>query len=183
MFVTEGDKVKLISTNQADLKKYLGTEWEVQAVMRDTHPASAIISQNDLQASTFIRNLEVIPPIDSPFEHDEEVKVFRHYNKVSLYTCKDYLIGSIGKIKSFDSRNNYFFVKCDTGDAGWFPAYCLKPIHYQGENFFYPNDFVKYKNEKCLVSKVKRTKFKWGQLLFINGVWVPSTDVQPINKH
>ena len=60
----------------------------------------------------------------------------------------------------------------------WLPY--LLPLDYKGERFFYPLEEVTYKDKTCIVSKIKKSKFKWGQLLFIDGEWVPSTDVEPL---
>jgi hypothetical protein len=182
MFAQKDDKVILISTEQPQLKKYVGSEWLVRAVIHEYHPASAIIVKDNLQASVYLKNLEVIPPEESPFEHNEAVKIIKTYQKTSVYTCKPHLVNEAGHIKGFDSRNQYYFIRCLNGEIGWFPATCLAPLDYRGERFFYPGDTVRYKNKNCVINKVKKSKFKWGQLLFINGSWVPSTDVKAIEK-
>jgi hypothetical protein len=180
MFVRQGDTVILARTDQPLLKDYLNTRWEIKAVMLDYHPASAIITKDDIQASTFVRNLEVVPPADAVFEHNESVKIIKCYDKYTHYTCRSELVGKIGRIRSYDSRNEFFNVYCSTGDAGWFPGHCLCPLDYKGERFYYPLESVLYKNKISTITKIKKSKFKWGQVLLINGCWVPSTDVEPI---
>jgi len=182
MFTQKDDKVILISTEQPQLKKYIGSEWLVKTVIHEYHPASAIIGRDNLKASVYLKNLEVIPPEDGAFEYNETVKIDKLYQKTSVYTCKPHLLDKVGKIRGFDSRNQYYFVKCADGEVGWSPATCLTPLDYKGEHFYYPGDVVNYKNKSCTVNKIKKSKFKWGQLLYIKGDWIPSTDVKLIDK-
>ena len=99
MYLEKGNSVILVETDQPQLRSYLGHEWKVESVMMDYHPASAIISRGNMQASTFIRFLEVIPPIDSPFKHDEAVQITKPYTKINAYSCRKGLIGCVGKIR------------------------------------------------------------------------------------
>lgn len=180
MFVQKGDQVILIAANQESLKKYIGSEWDVISIDRDVHPASALISNGILQANVYIKNLDVLPPKNGPFDYNEQVKVIKKYTKSNLYICNLNIINAVGSVRSFDSRNGYYYIMCPNGEAGWFPINCLVPVDYKGEHFFYPHDSVKYKNKICLVSKIRKSKFKWGQVLYIDGLWVPSTDVEKI---
>jgi len=179
MIVVEGATVNLIGTEQRHLKPYVNTRWTVKSLIFGSHPASAIIVRDNLEASVYIRYLEVIPPKDSPFDYEDHVKIKKSFYHTDVYPCKAYLVGKIGRIRSYDHRNRFYWIKCETGGQGWFPAECLIPLGFKGERFFYPMEIVIYKNEKCIVTEVQRTKFKWGQLLLLNGTWVPSTDVKP----
>lgn len=178
MYLEKGDKVILVDTDQPQLRSYLGQQWTVESVMMDYHPASAIISRGNLQASTFIRFLEVMPPMDGPFQYGDAIQMIKPYNKINSYSCRKSLIGKIGKIKGYDSRNNFFYVRCDNGESGWFPINSLVPLNYKGERFYYPFESVMYKDQKKIITKVRQTKFKWGQLLLIDGEWVHSSDVK-----
>jgi hypothetical protein len=178
MYLEKGNDVILIDTDQPQLRSYLGHQWKVESVMLDYHPASAIISRGNLQASTFIRYLEVIPPEDSPFQHEDAVQIIKPYVKINAYSCRKQLIGKIGKVRGYDSRNNFFFIRCDDGEVGWFPIRSLIPLDYKGERFYYPYEYVLYKDQEKIITKVKQTKFKWGQLLLIDGEWVHSSDVK-----
>jgi len=184
MFVSKGDNVILIETDQPQLRNYIGTQWKVEAVMLSYHPASAIISSGNLQASIFIRYLEVIPPADSPFEYKDLIKIKEPYEKVNAYTCKKELLGKIGKIRGYDSRNTFYFIHCNTGECGWFPIQSLVPLSYKGERFYYPLEKIRFKDKVCIINKIKQSIFKYGQLLLIDGEWIHSTDVEPIfNKN
>jgi hypothetical protein len=57
----------------------------------------------------------------------------------------------------------------------------LIPLDYRGERFFYPLEAVLYKDQEKIITKVKQTKFKWGQLLLIDGEWIHASDVKPIS--
>jgi len=185
MFVKEGDEVILISTEEPHLRHYIGLKWKVKTVMISYHPASAIIIRNNLQASCYLRQLEVVPPESSPFNYDDLVTIKKNppeiYWSVSKYHHHNKLLGKTGRINGYDSRNEFLHVKCTTGDSGWFPPQYLLPLEYRGERFFYPLEDVKYKGGTHTISKIKKSKFNWGQLLFIEGEWVPSTDVEPLS--
>jgi hypothetical protein len=182
MYIETGDEVILAQTDQPQLRSYIGQQWTVESVMFDYHPASAIISKGNLQASVYIKNLETVPPHTSPFLHNEAVEIRKPYTKVNAYPCKKDLIGKIGHIRGYDSRNTFYFVRCTTGESGWFPIHSLVPLNYKGDRFYYPFEKVIHKGEEKIINQVKQTKFKWGQLLLIEGEWVNSSDVEPINK-
>ena len=181
MFVTKGDCVILAETDQTQLTDYVGKDWKVEAVMDQYHPASAIISRDNLRATVYIRNLEVKPPPSSPFKHNEKVRVERAYLKVAgiPYRCNPDLVGMIGHIRGYDTRSGYYHIRCQSG-RGWFPINCLLPLEFKGSRFYYPHEKVRYKNQEKIVSNIKSSKFSYGQLLMIDGLWVPSTDVEPI---
>ena len=181
MYLEKGDKVILIDTDQPQLRAYLGLQWEVESVMMEYHPASAIIFRKNMQASTFIKYLEVIPPKDSPFQYDEPIKITKSYVRSNAYSCNLSLLGKIGKVKGYDSRSNFYFVRCENGEVGWFPIQSLIPLDYKGERFFYPFEKVLFKNSEKTITKIKQTKFKWGQLLLIDGEWIHSSDVEPLD--
>lgn len=178
MYLEKGNNVILVETDQPQLRSYLGHQWKVESVMLDYHPASAIISRGNMEASTFVRFLEVIPPEDSPFRHEEAVQISKPFVKINAYSCRKNLIGNVGKIRGYDSRNNFYYVRCENGESGWFPIQSLIPLDYKGERFYYPFEIVIFKNEEKTVTKIKQTKFNWGQLLLIDGEWVHSSDVK-----
>jgi len=184
MFIKEGDEVILVNTDEPNLRHYIGLKWKVKTVIFACSPASAIITRNNLQASCYVRQLEVVPPESSPFNYDDLVSIKKTPSKLywnsSNYSCHNELLGKVGKIKGYDSRNEFLLVRCTTGDSGWFPPQYLLPLDYKGERFFYPLEEVKYRGSNHIISKIKKSKFKWGQLLFIDGEWIPSTDVQPL---
>jgi hypothetical protein len=181
VFVDKGDNVILVDTDQPQLRSYLGKQWKVEAVMFGYHPASAMISRGNLQASAFIKHLEVMPPSDSPFPHKEVVKIRDVFEKRNSYSCNKQLVGKIGHIRGYDSRNSFYFVKCTTNEGGWFPMDSLLPLNFKGDHFYYPFEKVKYKKKEKIINKIKQSRFKWGQLLMIDGEWVHASDVEPIN--
>ena len=181
MYLEKGNNVILVETDQPQLRSYLGHQWKVESVMMDYHPASAIISRGNLQASTFVKYLEVMPPVDSPFKHEGSVQIVKSYTKINAYSCRQGLIGNVGKVKGYDSRSNFYFVRCENGEVGWFPIQSLIPLDYKGERFFYPFEKVLFKSSEKTITKIKQTKFKWGQLLLIDGDWVHSSDVEAID--
>ncbi|MHA1974474.1 MAG: hypothetical protein ACTSW1_15860, partial [Candidatus Hodarchaeales archaeon] len=154
MYLEKGNNVILMETDQPQLRSYLGHEWKVESVMMDYHPASAIISRGNLQASAFIRFLEVIPPDDSPFKHDEAVQIANSYTKINAYSCRKNLVGSVGKIRGYDSRNSFYYIRCENGESGWFPIHSLVPLNYKGERFYYPFEKVLFKDNKKIINKI-----------------------------
>ena len=180
MFVEKGDEVILTDTDQPQLRSYIGKKWRVEATMFNYSPASAMLSRGNLQASAFIKHLEVVPPPDSPFQHNEIVKINEVYSKVNTYSCKKELLGKIGHVRGYDSRNCFYFVRCTTGESGWFPIQSLLPLNFKGDHFYYPYEKVIYKGNEKIINQIKQSKFKWGQLLMIDGEWIHASDVKPI---
>jgi len=185
MFVADGDRVILINTEEPNLKEYIGTEWEVKSVLYAYHPASAIIKRENLEASCYIKYLEVVPPPTCPFRHGELVSIRNVPKKLkkrlgALYPAPAVLIGKTGRIHGYDLRSDCLLVKCLSGEAAWFPPCSLIPLNFKGEKFYYPYEKIKYKNKIKLITQIKKSKFNWGQLLLIDGEWVPSTDVEAI---
>jgi hypothetical protein len=181
MYVDKGDEVILTETDQPQLRAYIGKKWRVEATMLNYHPSSAMISRGNLQASAFLKHLEVVPPEDSPFHHDETVKIRDHYDKVNAYSCNKKLIGKIGRVRGYDSRNSFYFVRCTTGEAGWFPVHSLIPLNFKGDRFYYPFEKVLFKGKEKIINQIKQSKFKWGQILMIDGEWIHASDVEPLD--
>lgn len=181
MFVTEGDRVVLVSIDEPQLRPYIDTEWDVEQLQDAYHPASAIISRENLKATVYIRNLEVVPPECSPFKHGEKVKIQRGFFKSPgvRWRCNRDIVGMIGHVRGYDTRSGFYHIRCQQG-RGWFPLHCLLPVSFSGAHFYYPNDWVKYKGQKKIVANIKSTKFGFGQLLLVDGLWVPSTDVEVV---
>jgi len=184
MFIKEGDTVILVATEEPNLRHYIGLEWKVRAVIFTYHPASAIIVRDNLQASCYIKQLEVVPPDHCPFGHNELVSIKKEIPKASSWAAPYHfhteLLGKVGHVRGYDSRNEYLLIRATSGGAGWFPVQALLPLDYKGERFFYPLETVLYKNKEHVISRIKKSRFKWGQLLLIDGEWVPSTDVEPL---
>lgn len=181
MYAEKGCEVILASTDENLLVPYIGTKWEVVAVMDVYHPATALLKRGNLQISALLRDLEVMPPPHSPFKHNERVKIISEYKKqnTSPHYCNAALIDKIGTVRGYDLRNEYYKIISNYG-TGWFPVRSLVPVDFKGERFYYPFDEVKYKGEKQTVTKIRATKFNHGQLLFISGEWVPSTHVEAV---
>jgi len=180
MYIEKGDTVVLVDTDQLQLRSYLGQKWTVESVMPTFHPASAIISKNNMQASTFLRHLETVPPEDSPFQYLDTVRIRKPFEKLNAYQCNEFLIGKMAHIRGYDKRNNFYYIKCVSGETGWFPMHSLIPLNYRGEKFFYPYEKINYKNKIKTINKIKKTKFNWGQLLLIDGEWIHSSDVTSV---
>ena len=178
--VEKGDIVILTETDQTKLQPHVGSKWVVQAILGHTYPSSAVISRDDMQANVYIKNLEVVPPPGSTFEHGELVKIIRTYPKTNHRTCDKTLIGKVGKIRGYDSRIEFYLVRCPGGEFGWFPQISLVPINFKGEHFYYPLQQVTYGDSTVTISLTKRTRFNYGQLLEIDGQWIPSTEVTPL---
>lgn len=181
MFVAKGDTVILTESDQPHLQPYVGKEWKVEAVIMSFLPASAMLSRGNLQASSYLKHLEVVAPPDSPFQHQEAVKVRESAEKLGGYPIDRRFIGNIGNIRGYDSRNGLYFVRFLTaGDAGWFPIQALIPLNFKGDRFYYPFEKVKYKGKEKIINKIQQSKFKWGQILMIDGEWVHASDVEPL---
>ena len=178
LHINRGDTVILIEANQVKLQSYVGLIWHVEAVMPNSFPESVLISRGDIQASTYVKNLEVVPPSDSPFKHGEIVRIHNPFIKINYMTCDKSLVGKTGKIKNYDSKIDFYCIGCQSGETGWFPPSSLIPINFKGEYFYYPMQQVKYKDKIVVIDQTKKTKFNFGQLLLIDGAWVPSTDVE-----
>lgn len=180
MDVNFGDIVILTETDDPFMQAHVGKRWKVGLIMYGSHPPRAVITLGDLQTTSYLKNLEVIPPSESPFEHHDLIKIKKGYTKINHKTCDKSLIGKIGKIKGYDSITSFYYIRCNTGEFGWFPADCLVPLNFKGEHFFYPLQNVKYEDKIVIISEVKKTRFSFGQLLLIEGNWIPSTDVKPL---
>jgi len=183
MFITAGDKVVLTDADQPELQQFIGVTGHVQAVHYTYHPATArVLFPPNFRCDVYVRYLEVIPPDDSPFSYREKVKIAKdHINKGKQFKDNKLMVGKIAEIRGYDKRTDTYLLKCPEDNKGWFPANCLIPITYKGEKFYYPFEQILYKGELRVISQIKRTPNNYGQLLFIEGVWVPSSDVTPIN--
>lgn len=188
MYVQAGDKVILTSTEEPTLRPYVDKEWLVKTVMYAIHPASAIIQRDNLQASVYIRSLDVCPPDTSPFNYGDTVLIRSEEDAKPLlkkyrwypYQLNTELFSQTGKICGYDSRNQFLRVRCLNGHQGWFPPVCLLPLDYKGERFFYPLEQVKYKGKTLTITEIRKSKFNYGQLLKIDGEWIASTDVESL---
>jgi len=179
MFVEEGSVVIVTDVDQPALAKYIGSIWKVKNVMASYHPATALIYHQQFGEIVLpIRCLEVIPPEDSPLSHDEFVRITKGYPRDAHHTCCFELVKETGKVRGFDTRNSYYFIKIANGNSGWFPLHCLIPLSFRGEKFYYPDQEVLLDGVRVKISKIRKTRFGHGQLLYINGSWIPSTEVK-----
>lgn len=127
----------------------------------------------------------VIPPKYDLFDYLESVIIAKPYDRRLLppyHFCVPQLIGCVGKIVSYDSRDAFYLVETSGHGSGWFPATSLLPINYQGETFYYPNEEVKFKGRKVRISSVRRTKSNRGQIVLIDGEWIPSSHILPLRR-
>jgi hypothetical protein len=56
-------------------------------------------------------------------------------------------------------------------------------LDFQGDTFFYPGQEVSYEGRSCVIHKTKTSKSNLGQVLYIEGAWVPSSSVEVSQKH
>jgi len=181
MYIEEGCSVVIVDVIQPYLAKYIGTVWTVNNLISNYHPINATLYHPQYGELVLpIKCLEVIPPPESPLQHDELVKITKAYIRDSFHTCSPDLVGKNGKVRGFDRRNGYYYIKATNGHTGWFPIQCLLPLSYKGEHFIYPEQEVIYEDKKVKVINIKRTKFGNGLLLYIEGNWVPSSEVKPL---
>lgn len=179
MYIEAGSIVIIVDVDQLGLAKYIGSTWTVKNVVTVYHPATALIYHPHYgEIVLSLRCLEVIPPEDSPLSHDEFVRITRSYTKEVCHISRPELIGKTGKVRGYDTRNNYYFIKLTNGDSGWFPVQCLIPLSFKGEKFYYPEQEVLLEGNRVRISKIRKTRFGNGQLLYINGSWIPSTEVR-----
>lgn len=182
MYIDIGSTVVITDVDQPQLAKYIGSTWQVKNILHTYYPASALLYHpihGEINLS--IRCIEVIPPEGSPLSHDEFVKIAKPYAKEAFHTCRTELVGKTGRVRGYDTRNGYYFVKTTVGDSGWFPLKCLVPLAFRGERFYYPEQEVLYENKKVKILQIRKTHFGNGQLLYIDGSWIPSTDVKPVS--
>jgi len=182
MYIDEGSVVIVVDVDQQLLAKYIGSTWTVKNVMT-VHPlATALIHHPQYGDIVLpIRCLEVVPPADSPLAHDEFVRITKSYSREAYHSCRSELVGKTGKVRGFDTRNSHYFIRITNGDSGWFPIHCLVPLSFKGEKFYYPEQDVLLDKVKVRISKIRRTRFGNGQLLFINGNWIASTEVRSLS--
>jgi len=181
MYIEEGSIVVIVDVDQPTLSRYVGTAWTVKNVISFYHPATALIyNQTYGELVIPIRCLEVTPPDDSPLAHNEFVRITKGYARETYHNCRNELVGKTGKVVGYDTRNNYFFIKTTNGDSGWFPIHCLMPLNFKGEKFYYPEQDVVLDGKKVKISKIRGTRFGNGQLLLIDGNWMPSTTVRSL---
>jgi len=181
VLVSSGDKVLIIDAETAALQPFVGSTGEVKSVFYTFHPASAtVVIPPNVEIKIHVRYLEVIPPDTSPFQHNEWVSIKEPFmEKNNIHKCVKTMISKIGQIKGFDKRSNFYLIKCGDGDKGWFPDTSLVPIDYKGARFYYPLEKVIHRGEEKTVAQVQITKGKYGQILKLEGEWVPSSDVTP----
>lgn len=180
MLVHVGDRVIILKKDEDyRLFNLVGKIGVVKAVMTWYHPASATVFVEDanVEATVYIRHLEVIPPEDAPFKYEEQVVVKTPYATSAYHVCNKNLVGKLAEIHGYDKRDGSFFVKSMGGESGWFPANCLVPVGFQGTRYFYPGETVKLDGKEAHILKTRRSRNGLGQLLLINGKWLPSTDV------
>lgn len=178
MYINEGSQVIITDVDQPGLARYVGTTWTVKNVISAYHPATALLYHQEYGEITLpVRNLETIPPEGSALFHNEYVQILKPYARDGHHVCRTELVGKTGKVRGFDTRNGYFFIKTTSGESGWFPIQSLLPLSFKGEKFYYPDQEVLHEGVKVKISKIKRTKFGKGLLLFINGDWIPSSEV------
>lgn len=179
MYIDIGSTVVIVDVDQPLLTKYLGTVWTVKNIVSVYFPPTALLCHAQYgEISIPLKCLEVTPPLDSPLSHDELIKIVKPYSETLLHRCRSELIGKTGRIRGFDTRNNYYFVKAANGDTGWFPIQCLMPLEFKGDKFYYPEQEVVLDGQKVKITKIRKTRFGNGQLLYINGRWIPSTEVK-----
>jgi len=185
MLVQPGDRVIIskpkdeLSTVDQSNFMLCGKRGEVKSVLSWYHPASAVITMDDsnLEVMIYLKNLEVIPPDDVAFAHGDEVIIQKTYAYSGFHMCNTKLIGKTGKVKGYDRRDSSFFIKTDSGDQGWFPDTSLLPLNFKGKAYYYPGQVVVYEGASAFIVKTRRTKNGLGQLLFIDGRWVPASDL------
>ena len=186
MYVNVGDRVILIEADSPELKRFIGSKGVVISAQYTYHPALAhVLFKPNFRCDVYVSYLEVIPPEESPFTYEEKVRVISEFNdkgKTRLHKCNRELVGRVGQIRGYDKRSENYLIKCPDNDKGWFPANCLVPISYKGSRFYYPAEAVKFKGLSRVIDQVKRTKNNYGQLLLIDGDWIPASDVMPSEK-
>lgn len=177
-----GDVAILGEIEHPELQPYIGKFCTIEEINITKTPTTIkVVISDDLHAVVYLKHLELPPPKDKPFQYDDLIKITKLYNRTPYHICRRTyekpMLGEVGKIKSYDYRDESYLVKLDSGEKGWFPAPCLIPLEYEGKDFFYPLEKVIYQEKTCIISEVKNTEFKKGQLLRINGKWIPSTEV------
>lgn len=185
MLVHPGDRVIITKQNNEwyteDQSNFMlcGRQGEVKTVMNWYHPASAVITmdENNLEVTIYLKNLEVIPPEDSAFKHGDEVLIKKTYAYSGYHMCNTTLIGKIGKVRGYDRRDSSFFVRTNNGDQGWFPDTSLLPINFKGKVYYYSGQTVTLEDKPAYIVKTRRSKNGLGQLLYIDGRWIPSSSV------
>jgi hypothetical protein len=181
MYINDGDRVVLVDADSPELKRFIGAEGLVQAAWYTYHPAYAqVLFKPNFQCDVYVSYLEVLPPLESPFSYKETVRVTSTF---VAKRCNKKLVGKVGQIRGYDKRNQNYLIKSSDNIQGWFPANCLFPITYKGKHFHYPLDMVIFKGSRKMVDQVKRTKNNYGQLLLLDGDWVPASDVSPDKKN
>jgi len=183
MLVTYGDRVLIVDAETAELRPFVGSVGEVVSVFYTFHPASAtVLIKPNVEIRINVRCLEVIPPSTSPFKHNDWVKVKDSYidtYRSIPHKCIKSMVGKVGQVKGYDKRAGFYLVKSGDGDKGWFPDTSLVPTEYKGARFYYPLEKVTYKGEIKTITQVQISKGRYGQILKIDGEWIPSSDVTP----
>lgn len=179
MYINIGSNAVIVDVDIPELSRFIGTTWIVKNLLSSYYPARALLYHHVYgEINLPIKCLEVIPPENSPISHDETVRITKSFHN-EMYSCRTEMIGQTGKVRGYDTRNNFYFVKTTDGNTGWFPLASLMPLAYKGECFYYPNESVIYENKTVRITDIRKTRFGSGQLLQIGGRWVPSTDVKP----
>ena len=122
-----------------------------------------------------------IPPKHALFDYGDSVKIGKTYPRRLMppyHYCVPQLVGCVGRIIGYDSRDGFYLVESIGQGSGWFPTMSLIPTNYQGETFYYPGEEVRFNAQKTKISAVRRTKSDRGQILLINGEWIPSSQVK-----
>lgn len=182
-FIDVGTRVLVLNTDQISLARYIGSMGVVTATRLYFVPTSAQVLLDDgSEASFYLKNLESLPPIESPFQRGDSVIITTGFKKTRHHIFSSHLLKKLGEVVSYDCRDATYFVDCKAHGRGWFPIWCLRPLEFQGDVFYYPGQEVTYEGRSCIIQEIKASKSNLGQVVYIEGNWVPSSSVKVSQK-
>lgn len=180
MLAQIGDTVIILKNGPAN--NVIDCKGTITEIRQEFFPASAVVEIDGSLNWVYLKNIEVIPPEASYFQHGDIVIVKKLLPDTRYHIARPELLNKTGEIRGWDSRDNTYQVEYDGGGfmgRAWFPLGSLAPVNYIDDIFYYPNDVVVYEQEQLVVKEIKRTKLGTGQLLKLRNEWVPSSEVVP----
>lgn len=179
-YVIKGDVVIINNSNDSYIRDFVGQRGLVaDASYSGMATQVSVQLESGRSLRVYQSDINVLPPLESIFQFNDDVKIVKTFEKTGNHLCKTRLLGKAGKIRAYDRRDSTYKVRCDDDD-GWFPPFALMPLNFLGDHYYLPGEIVEFEGTRFTIVQTKNSTYGWGQLLWIEGRWVPSSEVKLI---